>query len=412
MHGLRRAGIAFLLAMLASFGPLCTDMYLPALPDIAGDLSISTALCQGSITSCLLGLALGQIFIGPVSDGKGRRGILLIALSLFVISSLCCSQVTSGPAFIALRLAQGLGGAGGAVLSRAISCDTYQGPSLTQFMAILMAIHGIAPILGPILGGFLSSSWGWRSVFYLLTALGIVLTLCVFFFLPETLVREKRIQGGIPASLRNMAGLFHQKAFLCYTGVQGFTMGGFFCYVSASPFIFQKMYALSVGQFSLIFACNAMGITLLSLLTGLLSKRFGDRRLLAVGDVLRFLSCLALLAVAIIQPVSPLPMLGAMFAMLSTQGITMTTSFTLAITSQTTGAGAASGILGVAVFIFGAFTSPLAGLAGPESALPLGIVCTLTGFVSLCLSLIGNRAFENCQARSNAHSILGKTPRS
>ena len=265
MGPVRRCYAILLLALCTAFGPLCTDMYLPALPDIAKDLNISTAFAQASITACLLGLALGQLFMGPVSDGRGRRGPLIFSLALFTVSSGLCSVMQDGYSFLALRFCMGLGGAGGIVLARAICCDSYQGSALTRFMSLLMAIHSVGPILGPVIGGFVAGAAGWRAVFWLLAAVGVFLTVSCFFILPETLAPKDRVPGGVAASFKNAGRLFRQSAFLCYCGQQGFTMGGFFAYISSSPFIFQKIYGFSVEGFSFIFGINAIGITLFTL---------------------------------------------------------------------------------------------------------------------------------------------------
>lgn len=411
MGPLKKSFVALLLSLFAAFGPLCTDMYLPSLPDIAQELDITTTFAQASITSCLLGFALGQLFIGPLSDGWGRRGLLLFSLAVFTASSLLCSYAVDGWTFLALRFFMGVGGAGGAVLSRAISCDTYQGPDLTRFMSLLMAIHSVGPVLGPIVGGMVAGQAGWRAVFHLLAAIGVFLFVCTLPAVPDTLDPARRVPGGVGASLRNMSRLFGHKAFLCYAGVQGFTMAGFFTYISASPFVCQKIYGFSVGEYSLIFASNAIGVSLFALAAGLLSRRFGDRRILAVGDALHTLAAFALLACAMVLPASPWPMLASLFALVSTQGLTMTASFTLGISSQTVGAGAASGILGVAVFLFGCLSSPLAGLAGPMSAMPLGIVCAISSLCSLACTFRGNRLFESSPARASAEAMLGKAGR-
>ncbi|MDY5486349.1 MAG: multidrug effflux MFS transporter, partial [Desulfovibrio sp.] len=260
MGPVRRCYAILLLALCTAFGPLCTDMYLPALPDIAKDLNVSTAFAQASITACLLGLALGQLFMGPVSDGRGRRGPLIFSLALFTVSSGLCSVMQDGYSFLALRFCMGLGGAGGIVLARAICCDSYQGSALTRFMSLLMAIHSVGPILGPVIGGIVAGAAGWRAVFWLLTVIGVFLTVSCFFILPETLAPRDRVPGGVAASFKNAGRLFRQSAFLCYCGQQGFTMGGFFAYISSSPFIFQKIYGFSVEGFSFIFGINAIGI--------------------------------------------------------------------------------------------------------------------------------------------------------
>ena len=391
----RRLYLALVLGMMAAFGPLCTDTYLPSLPDLATDLSIPTAVTQLTITSCLLGMALGQIFVGPVSDTQGRRWPLFVSLALFTAASILCTVADSGNMFIVLRFAQGLGGAGGIVLSRAIACDLFRGAELTSFMSLLMSIQGIAPILGPIAGGAIASFGNWRFIFGALTLFGVVLFLMTVRDLPETLPTRQQSRRSVLASIKGMVALFHEKAFMCYAGVQGFTMAGFFGYVASSPFIIQNIYGLSMTAYSIIFAINAFSIMIAALITGRLSQRFGDARLLQVGDTLRCLACLAVLLVSLWLPTSPLPLLAAILCMVALQGVTMTASFTLAINAQKVGAGTASGILGVATFIFGACSSPLVGLAGPNSAIPLGLVSAVTGVLSFVLTVLGNRNARN-----------------
>lgn len=396
IHGVRRVFVITLLAFLAGFGPLCTDMYLPALPDIANDMAIPASMAQASIAACLLGLALGQIVIGPLSDGMGRKGILLWSLALFTAASALCAHAPTGEIFLLLRFLQGLGGSGGAVLCRAMSCDSFTGSRLTSFMSMFMAITGIAPVVGPIGGGFITASaLGWRGIFYLLAAIGAALCVGCRLALPETLPPVKRVHGGMAASFGNMGKLFRQRAFLWYTGVQGFTAAGFFCYISASPFIFLHIYGFSIGEFSLFFGINALLLVLSSLVVGQLSGRFGDKALLALGNYCRAAACLAILAVALLRPVSPAPMMASLMAMLAAQGFTKPTSFTLAIMAQSAGAGAASGVLGVTFFICGAAASPLAGLAGSQSALPLGILSVISGLGALVCTLLGNSALTS-----------------
>ena len=407
IRGVHRAFVIVLLAFLAGFGPLCTDMYLPALPDIAKDMSIPATMAQASIAACLLGLALGQIVIGPISDGIGRKGILLASLAVFTGASILCAHASTGESFLLLRFLQGLGGSGGTVLCRALSCDSFTGSRLTSFMSMFMAITGIAPVIGPLGGGFFTSTLGWRSIFYLLAGIGLLLLLGCRLAIPETLPPQKRVRGGMMASFKNMGKLFHYRAFLWYTGVQGFTAAGFFCYISASPFIFLNIYGFSVEQFSLFFGTNAMVLVLSSFVVGQLSGRFGDKALLAFGNYCRALACLAILAVAILQPSSPLPMMVSLMTMLAAQGLTKPTSFTLAIMAQSAGAGAASGILGVAFFVCGAAASPLAGIAGPQSALPLGIMSAFSGMGALVCTLLGNRALTLASDKpSEARDLL------
>jgi len=399
----RRLFLALLLGMLAAFGPLCTDTYLPSLPALSADLGISTSATQLTITACLLGMALGQIFVGPLSDGTGRRKPLFAALIFFTLASVLCAAAKTGNSFIALRFAQGLGGAGGIVLSRAIACDLFRGAELTNFMSLLMAVNGIAPITGPLLGGWLASISGWPLIFYFLTGFGVLLLVLCAAALPETLLPAMRREGGLGASWSAMGQLLRQKAFMCYVGVQGFTMGGFFGYVAASPFVLQGMYGISPQGYSVIFGCNALSVMGVALTTARLSRRYGEARLLQLGNLLRGAACLGVLAVTLLSPASPIPLIIALFFMVALQGMTLPTSFTLGISAQNVGAGTASGILGVAVFIFGAGTSPLVGLAGAGTAVPLGLVSAVTGMAALLLGHLGGRAMARREANGAPH---------
>lgn len=280
------------------------------------------------------------------------------------------------------------------MLARAMACDLFRGPELTNFMSLLMAVNGIAPITGPLLGGWLASLSGWPLIFYFLTGFGVLLIVLSAVGLPETLPETMRREGGLRASWKAMGELLRQKPFMCYVGVQGFTMGGFFGYVAASPFVLQGMYGISPQGYSVIFGCNALSVMFVALATARLARRFGEARLLQIGNTLRCAACLGVLAVTVIAPASPLPLLVGLFFMIALQGMTLPTSFTLGISAQNVGAGTASGILGVAVFIFGACTSPLVGLAGGDTAVPLGLVSAVTGLAAAVLGQLGNREMQ------------------
>ncbi len=371
--GRARLLMASILGFLAAMGPLCTDLYLPALPQMMEQLDCGAAQVQLSITFNLLGLALGQIFLGPVSDAKGRKVPLLFSLLLFIAASFLCAVARNVGQLIALRFIQGLAGSGGVVLSRAIACDLYRGTELTRFFSLLMLVNSAAPIFGPVIGGQIMRISGWSGIFFFLALCGAAQLALVFFKYGETLPPEKRIGGGLAVSLRNMAKLFQNRLYLCYLLIQGFVMAGFFGYIAASPFVLQKIYGLSAQQYSLCFAANGMGIMLFAQMTGRVCREYGDRRVLGFGCWLSFFSAV-LLACACVFTLSVWWMLGALWFFSSSMGIISTTSFSLAIASQDGGAGGASGLLGVAGFVFGAFASPVVGLCGEMSSLPLAAV--------------------------------------
>ena len=376
-----RLFMAAVLGFLAAMGPLCTDLYLPALPVMAEELCGSASQMQLSITACLLGLSLGQIVLGPLSDARGRKLPLLASLVLFIVTSFLCSRATGVGELMVLRFLQGLAGSGGVVLSRAIACDLFRGTELTKFFSLLMLINGVAPIFGPVIGGQILSFFDWPAVFLFLALCGVAQFSLVFFGCRETLPAEKRVQGGMGASIRSMFRLFGNRTFLAYMLIQGFVMAGFFGYISASPFVLQNLYGLSAQQYAVCFGFNGFGIMVFAQITGRLCSAYGDRSVLRAGVLLSLASSLAVAVVSFLHLPAAF-MIASLFLFVSCIGITTTTSFSLAIASQTGGAGSASGLLGVTSFVFGAVSSPLVGLGGSSSAVPMAVVAVAS---ALCV---------------------------
>lgn len=381
----RRLFIAVLLGVLAGMGPLCTDLYLPALPEAAAYFKTDAAMVQLSLTATLLGLAIGQIFIGPISDLRGRRLPLLISLAVFVAATFLCATAPSISAFIILRFIQGLAGAGGVVLSRTVACDLYHGTELTKFFSLLMLINGIAPVLGPVIGGQILKLTNWQGIFFFLGICSILIFLTAARGLKETLPVKERVSGGIIAALRIFGVLLQNREFLRYTLVQSFVMAGMFGYIAASPFVLQTVYGLSAEMFSLCFAVNGVGIMFAAQITAHLSTRYDEKKILRCG---LFLALIASIAVFIANSVSSQTwsILIPLFIVVACIGVTTTTSFSLAIRAQQEGAGSASGILGVASFLFGALASPLVGIAGGSAAWPMALVLVAANGAALGLT--------------------------
>jgi MFS transporter, DHA1 family, multidrug resistance protein len=270
----KRIWIVLILGMLAAVGPIVTDLYLPTLPLMTIDLQTSTSSIQLSITTCLLGLAIGQVIIGPISDMLGRRIPLIISLIIFVIASFLCAFSPNVTVFIILRFIQGLAGAGGIVISRAIARDLYSGPELTKFFALLMLVNGCAPVLSPVLGGQLMKVTDWKGIFIVIGIFTMIMLLSSFFGLKETLPYERRTNGGLKETFLVFGKLFKHKTFMGYVLAQGLTGAGMFAYISASPFVLQDIYGLTAQQFSYCFALNGVGIIIATQTTARLVGRF------------------------------------------------------------------------------------------------------------------------------------------
>ena len=240
-----RLWIVLVLGSLASFGPLSLDMYLPALPVLANDLHTTTSLAQMSLTACMLGLSIGQLIAGSVSDVRGRRMPLLIGLVIYAISSVLCMFSPTIWVFLGLRFVQGMAGAAGIVISRAIVRDMYEGVELTKFFALLMLVNGAAPILAPIVGGQILQFTSWRGVFLVLSLIGVVMLFAAVLGLKETHPPERRSKGGLMNTLRTFGGLLTDRMFMGYALTQGLVFAGMFAYISGSPFVLQDIFGVS-----------------------------------------------------------------------------------------------------------------------------------------------------------------------
>lgn len=377
-----RLGMVFILGTLASFGPLSLDMYLPALPQVAADLHTTASLAQLSLTFCLLGLALGQIIVGPLSDMKGRRKPLIISMVLYTLSSLLCAFSPSVAFLIIMRFIQGFTGAAGIVIARATARDMYSGKDLTAFFSLLMLVNGAAPILAPITGGFILQFTDWSTVFIVLAGIGCLIFVAVLTALPESLPPEKRTKGGLRETLTTFRHLIVDRAFMGFAFSQAFIMTGMFAYISGSPFVLQNIYGVSAQMFSMLFAINGAGIIAATQMTGRLAKNVDERKLFISGLLISIIGSAALL-LSLTFDLGLFAVCASLFIIVSSVGIVTTTGFTLAMQKQEKGAGSAAALLGLLPFIGGAIAAPLVGVAGEESAWPMAL--SIFGFDVLAI---------------------------
>ncbi|MBY0205223.1 multidrug effflux MFS transporter [Paenibacillus cucumis (ex Kampfer et al. 2016)] len=385
-----RVRMALILGTLSAFGPLSLDMYLPALPTLADEFGSSTSYAQLSLTACMIGLALGQLLAGPLSDVRGRRIPLIAGLVLYTIASILCLVSPTMGSFVVLRFIQGLAGAAGIVIARAVVRDVYEGPELTRFFSLLMLINGVAPIAAPIIGGQILTYTSWRGVFILLSLIGVLALLAVIFGLGETLPAHKRSSGGLKQTLLTFGSIARNRRFMGYALTQGFAAAGMFAYISGSPFVLQKIYGVSPQMFSICFAINGLGIILASQIAGRLAGKVSETRLLIAGLLIAAVGGTSLL-VAILAGGGLISVLIPLFLVVSSVGLINTASFALAMADQAKSAGSASALIGVMTFLFGGLVAPLVGLGGEHTAVPMGIViaCADLGALLLYVVMIG-----------------------
>ncbi|MBU8906190.1 Bcr/CflA family efflux MFS transporter [Desertibacillus haloalkaliphilus] len=377
----QRIGLAIILSMLAVLGPLNIDMYLPAFPEIGEDLTASASLVQMSLTACLIGLAAGQLIVGPISDAHGRRKPLLISITLFALSSLLCALAPTIEFLIAGRFLQGLTASAGIVISRAVVRDIFSGKELTKFFSLLMVINAVAPLAAPIAGGGIL--WfpfaNWSTIFLFLALIGIIIVITIYYRLEETLPVEKRMPSSIGHSFRTMGDLFKDRSFIGYALTLGFVHGGSFAYVSGTPFVYQDIYGVSPQLFSILFGINGIAIITGSFLVGRLAGIVEEKRILQTGVILSTCAASFLFVMALIE--GPLALIVIpIYIYMTGMGIVLTSSFTLAIAKQSHRAGSASALLGMLPLLIGSIVSPLAGI-NEASAVPMGTIIFVTTLI-------------------------------
>ncbi|MBD8161821.1 multidrug effflux MFS transporter [Erwinia persicina] len=375
----RRLGYAITLGLLAALGPLCIDLYLPALPELARDLNTPTATAQLSLTAGLLGLGLGQLFFGPLSDKYGRIRPLLLSLVLLLIASIGCALAQDIHQLLLARLFEGLSGAGGAVLSRAIARDMYSGHELTRFFALLMLVNGLAPIAAPVMGGALMAFLDWRGLFMVIALIALMLFILARVKLHETLPVARRSQGSIFSAWAALGQVITHRPFMGFCLTQGFMMSGMFAYIGASPFVLQQIYQLSPQAFSFCFAANGVGLIIASQVSARLCPLWGEYRVLKGGLTLAFISSASLLLAGLTAAALPL-VLVALFFTVASNGVISVTASSLAMQSQGHRAGSASAVIGVTMFTLGGISVPVTGIGGTS-------VLTMTATIFGCYML-------------------------
>jgi MFS transporter, DHA1 family, multidrug resistance protein len=376
-----RLKLAAILGALVAFAPLSIDMYLPAFPAIGATFNVEHGPVQLTLASYLLGLSVGQLVYGPVSDILGRRRPLLFGIGLFSAGSLLCAFAPSIEALIGLRLLQALGGCAGMVVSRAIVRDLYSGAEAARFFSLLMLVLGLAPILGPLFGGFVLRVHGWDAIFWTVAIFGLACLVAVYKALPETLPRAARRTGGLSQAIGAYRTLLRDREFMRYALACGLGMAGMFAYISGSPFVFIELHGVAPEHFALLFGTNAAGFIAASQVNGRLVGRIDPARLVRVGFAVQVCACLVLLIVAATGSFGLIGLFVPLFIAISCLGFIAPNAFALAMQPHPEIAGAASALAGTIQFGCGALTGALVGAAPAGSAIPLAAGFSCASFL-------------------------------
>lgn len=351
-----KAFLVILLGVLSAFGPFVVDLYLPSLPQLAQFFDTTASMTQLTLTTAMIGLAVGQLLLGPMSDKFGRKKPLIISLVIYIISTILLIFSPNIETMIVLRAVQGLASAGSVVISRAVATDLYRGREMTRFFGLLMTINGIAPIISPILGSLLLEYIGWKGVFFFLAIIGIVVLLFCLR-LKESLIIENRLKGSVLSTFFTFGKIIKNRMFMSYVCIESFLLAAMFAYIAASPFILQSFYGLSAFTFSLCFGANGAALVIGANIGGKLS----NRKALSFGVLGFGVVVLYTISTLIIQPNWFLVEIG-FFLMLLMMGLTLPAISSLAMESERQYAGSASALLGFAPFFLGGVVSPLVGV--------------------------------------------------
>ncbi|MFJ4037020.1 multidrug effflux MFS transporter [Microbacterium sp. NPDC090007] len=363
------------------------DLYLPVLPALTKELGAVTSAAQLTITACLIGLALGQLIAGPLSDRYGRRRILLIGVIAYVLTSLLCAASGTIELLIAARFVQGLAGGVGVVIAQAAGRDIYTGGKLIRFYGRVTVMGGLAAVIGPLLGGQLAQFTDWRGLFVVLAAIGVLILTITLFVFTETLLPENRTSGGFAALRHDYRVLFSDRRFLGAILNQGFMYAALFAYLSGATFVLQGIYGLSPQEYALAFGANSAGFMVFGFLAGRAAARWSLHGTLLIGISLAAIGATGLLLSGIVStPVTVV--LASLFPLTSGVATSSPPATTLALAEYPQMAGTASSVLGMIRFGFGGLAAPLVGVAGATSILPLGVVTTTAVIFSAAACLL------------------------
>ncbi|WP_040784588.1 multidrug effflux MFS transporter [Rhodococcus ruber] len=374
--------LGIVLSLLTVFGPISMDLYLPVLPALTADLGASTSAAQLTVTACLLGLALGQVVAGPLSDRFGRRRPLLLGVAAYIVASAWCAVSPSIETLVAARLVQGLTGAVGIVIAQAAGRDLYSGARLLRYYGRLTVLGGLAAIVGPVIGGQLVTVTDWRGTFVFLAVVGVVILVASAGVLRETLPPGSRRTGGLADTGRVFRRLLADRVFLGAVLVTGFVNAALFAYLSGATFVLQGIYGLSPQGYSYAFGLNSLGFMVFGFLAGRIAERWSVRGTLVVGLIMVVIGAGGVLLTA----AAHLPLAAMVVSLLTmVSGVAVTTppSTSLALEHYPDVAGSAASLLGLARFAFGGVTAPLVGLAGPGTAVPLGVVTVIAALLGV-----------------------------
>jgi DHA1 family bicyclomycin/chloramphenicol resistance-like MFS transporter len=374
-----------ILGALTAFAPMAIDMYLPSMPTLERAFEASTAEVQRTLAAFFLGFALGQALYGPVADRFGRKPPLYAGLMLFGLASAACALAPSVGALSLLRFFQAIGACSGVVIARAMVRDLFAPQETARVYSALMLVMGVAPILAPLVGGYLLLWSGWRAIFWLVAAFALVSLVAVAFRLPETHDRARAHPLSLRAVTARYAGLLVDRHYMGYALAGGMNTAGMFAYIAGSPFVFIELYHVPAEHFGWIFGTNAAGLIFAAQVNGRIVHRYGADRILRFGNLLQTIAGLVLLMTAATGLGGFWGIAIPLFVYIGCVGIVSPNALAMAMAPQGAQAGSASAMVGVLQFSIAAIAATAVGAIHQESALPMALIIAVCGTLGLVL---------------------------
>lgn len=371
MRSTRPVSFIIFLVALSISGPLSINFYLALLPTMADSLAVNAATIQQTVSIYLIGFAGAQLFVGPLSDRFGRKPVLIVCYAIFTVASLACALAPNVELLIAGRFMQSLGGCAGVLISRAIVRDVYPPEQMGKVMAYMVTGFSLAPLLAPAIGGFIGVTFGWRSLFFIFSGLGVFLMMWIYLGFTETNKNLNPAATKLGKMLSNYASLVKNKIFLCYFIVAFSSVGGILTYTSASSFVLIEVLKVPAQYYGLLFSITAFGLLFGSLLSARIIKKSGSKTAAWVGSLLVLLGGVSVALFPIFGVQSVVTIIAPMFIYTLGNGVVMPAAVSTAISPFPEKAGAAAALIGCAQSAMGAGCGYIVSILYDKSALPM-----------------------------------------
>ncbi|MFT4221047.1 MAG: multidrug effflux MFS transporter [Microbacterium sp.] len=384
-------GLLAALGFVAAVGPFATDLYLPSFTDISRDLGAAAPNVQLTLTAFLLGLGVGQLFLGPASDRWGRRPVLVLALGVFAAASVVLVFSPHVAVFIALRAVQGFSGAAGVVIGRAIAVDLSHGATAVRALSLIAMVGALGPLVAPPIGGVVSAGFGWRGVLAVLALIATAMFLLALLVVPESLPPESRRSGGVAIVFHSFRSWLGDRIFVAYVVAYASGFAAMMAYISASPFVGQTVLGMGPIAYSLCFAAGAVSLVTANLVNARVAPRVGPRRLLAIGAATSAGAASLLAILTFAGGLVPATFVVCAFLLTGGTGLILANASALGLARAVSGRGAGAALFGATQFFAGGLASPLVGLAGEHSAVPMAVVCVAFSALALTATIVARR---------------------